>query len=313
MDCIISKAEINKLLQSGATKEQIDDWIANGWSREDLLDMIDVDDDQEPISDVPIKGIHISKVGAKHCPICNVLQWDKAMNSHIFKTHQKELLEPWNKPHNKDSVVENIVVPLRINLPIFDNDSEKKKNTIYHKNTIEEELVRNNKWGHGQCDSIINPKTGRRNLIERKRPENYNIPELYYCLCCSKAWTSEKPARKHFTNINGTVNECTSKQLLQLNHLRSKDFAKYDNASVNIRLPPLNKWSMLNKDVELKEKDIEIKELKKKLTAHVDIGIKKDNDNLKLKSIIEKLETQIADKPFCCLVCLKKDKVKHTS
>ena len=306
MTSIISKAEHDKLITSGATEEQITEWISTGWTREEILEMIDVDDDHEPISDVPINGIHISKGGAKHCPICNVLQWNKRMNYHIFKEHQKELLLPWNQLHNKDILIQNIVIPLRITTPVFDNDNDKPKNIITQINNEQNENQQNDiQTGHGQADSIVNPKTGRRNLKDRKRPENFNVPELFYCLCCSKAWTSEKPARKHFTNIDGSVNECTSRQLLQLNHLRGKDFAIYNNASINIRLPNLGKWSILNKDVQLKEKDIEIKELKKKLTAHADMGIKKDNEILKLKSIIEKLESQIIDEPFCCKNCMK--------
>ena len=290
MSKAISDIEIAGIIDAGYSKETIDGWLAVNWSREDILDY--VKEEWTPA------GITTIKKGLVRCPICNELFWNKALNPHIFKTHMNELLAPFNKPHNADRLIQQVTVPLEIQCPVFDNDTNddiNPRNQIY---------VRED-----QEDRVFNPKTNRWKKIVKTRRDNIILPpQLYYCIVCSKAWTSEKCARKHFVGIKG-LSDCTgAKQLIKINHARGIVTPKYEAfAQVAVRVPDVSLNDDLNKEVSILELQQQNKLLKdenkklkdelqltqKKLKEHVTVGIKKDDENKKLLDKIEHVEGEI--------------------
>jgi len=294
----ITKEEKKSLQAVGYSIATIDGWLAH-WTREDIIEFVS-DDNPEVFNPVGVKK------GLVHCPICNEQKWNKSLNEHIFKVHADKLIEPYMRDWNKDKPVISIVVPLNITTPIFDNDT----NEIVAEPSMNTEAdIHDPITGHGQADKYFNQKTGRMKLIERKRPEKFDIPILYFCLCCRKAWTSKKSATKHFLKADGTATDCANNQLRKLNTMRGLLDVQ---TKVTINLPNQSAMKALNKDVQVLELQHENASLKKKLSAHVDIGIKKDNEILRLKALVEKLEGMVEAEPACCPACLKRD-VKENS
>ena len=302
----LTTAEINKLLDAGVSEELLNMQLAEpSFTREDFLEVY-----QEDFPEAFCDTLAPYKKGTVFCPVCNEVSWNNRLNAHIFKCHMAELLAPFNKVHNKDEPIQHITVPLQISTPIYSNEKP-ETNTICEPPTQTSD-INDPSSGHGQADRYLNPKTNRMKLIEKKRPHRMSkkdCPTLSYCLCCSKAWTSEKSARKHFFNTDGTPTACTSaKQLIQLNLLRGMAFAKYDeHAAIHVKVPTLAHHAAINKEVEVLELKKENLTLKRKLKEHVDIGIKKDQELTRLKAIIEKLEGKLESTPTCCASCLRKD------
>lgn len=303
----LTQTEMKKLVAAGVCETTLNaQLVDSSWTREDFKEMYD----EYPDAFDDAEALAPFKKGATFCPICNEVTWNNRLNAHIFKCHMTELLAPFNKEHNKASIIQHITVPLQIVTPVFDNEKPDVTITVATSQTNDD--INDASKGHGQADRYLNPKTNRMKLIEKKRPYVFSkkdCPTLLYCLCCRKTWTSEKPARKHFFNADGSPTECTSaKQLIQVNHLRGFTDAKYDkHAAITVNVPSLTHYAAVNKEVELLEAQQTINAQKKKLTKWTDMKIEWDKEKAALLRRIEKLEGQIESEPSCCPSCLRKD------
>lgn len=310
----LTPTEIAKLLAAGVNELTLNSQLADAsWGRDDFLEMYD--EYPDAFDGNAAEALVPFKKGTVFCPICNEVKWNKALNAHIFKCHMTELLAPFNKEHNKHAPIQHITVPLQIITPVFDNEKPDVTNIVAAPQQTDDDINDASK-GHGQADRFLNPKTNRMKLIEKKRPYVFSkkdCPTLQYCLCCSKAWTSEKPARKHFFNTDGTPTECTSaKQLVKLNYLRGLNYVNYEtHASIKVNVPNLTHFAAVNKEVELLEAQQTINAQKKKLTKWTDMKIEWDKEKAALLRRIEKLEGQIEAEPACCPSCLRKDLHAH--
>jgi hypothetical protein len=282
MSKALSDIEIGQIMDLGYNKKIIDGWFAANWSRQDILDLLE--DEWKPDNSVTN-----SKKGKSHCLICNDIIWDSRMNAHIFKAHMNELLRPFNQSHLKNASIQQVTVPLEITCPIFYKEDDKPTNKI---------IVRED-----QCDSELNPKTNRMKKIARSRPEPVVLPpQLYYCLVCSKAWSSEKSARKHFIGTKGLSDCVGSKQLIKINQARGTvvpNYAAY--AQVSVRVPDVSLNDDLNKEISIlelrdflnkfkdenKRLNEQVQLYHKKIKQFADIGIKKDEA---IRILTEKLE-----------------------